>query len=261
MGLNDLVPPARRWTIAASDEVVPFSPKMSKAERAVYPGRALVAEGPGGTDVPVLRLAWTDLATKADFAVDSVFALLGDQGAGSVAFGFGGQRHAVLVRAGDGWRQCGELVRDGKRPPPEGAYRYVLELERAPVGELGRRDGCFYWASPTGPGLVARIRPTEPQPPPVAQAEPVQRRSIRDAGAALAGALRASGGPPPAPRWLEATRAVAGTWDVWDGRGRALVTLCPPGGAHSTRVAVLPQPGVAVPVEAVLLAAFVDLAV
>ena len=247
MGLTDLLPPAPRWSVVASSEVVPYSRHDDKATKAARLGQALVADGPGGLDDPVLRLAYADLTTKADWALDTLQVMGGDASAGTTAIGFGAARHALLVRSGEGWRVGGQLVRHGrKRVSALSDHRYAVVVDGTELGELGRQCPDLYWVPRVGPGLVARERSGGTEP-----AQPAELKGFRAAQASFRKGRR---GGRPDGRWLEQTQGLRGTWDVWDPSGLAVATVCPPGGAHSTRWAVLPQPGAPAAAEAVVLA-------
>lgn len=258
MMLADLVPPAGRWTMVRSGDVIPYADHRGKFRL----GQALLAEVPDGSDLPVLSLTYASTATKAGRVVDAVFT--DEDSGGNVTIGFGAPRHVLMVREAGRWRVGGELVaQDGRRVARGGDHRYTVVVDGTTLGDLGRRGPELYWAPAVGRGLIARERPGGVDPAELGRFGPEMRyapkvgwgqlaKDIRSAPAAL---LRGSRGRTE-PGWLAQTHAMRGTWDVWSELGSALVTVCPPGGAHYGRWALLPQMAEPAPPAAVLLAAY-----
>ena len=213
-------------------------------------GRALMADG-SGWDVPVLSFTYASTAS----AVGRVLRpLLVDAPDGGIAIGFGAPRHDFLAGDGPGWRPAGELVAaDGRRVDDGAEHRYGLIVDGVTLGELGRVGPELYWAPISGGNsLVARPRRGGIDPADLGRYGPDMRWAARQTW------RQALKDPPPeqVERWLEQSHDMQGTWDVWDASGRALVSVCPPGGAHYSRWAVLPQPGGGPTAEAALLAAY-----
>lgn len=259
MGLSELIPPAARWTVVLSGDVVPPS---GPAGRHRW-GRALVGEGCGGADVPLLSFAWAQTATAGQRLTDLVL-----YDANMTGVGVGAPRHPVLARGAGGWRVAGTLTSgDGGFVTVRADHRYGLVIDDVVLGELGRVGAQLFWAPVHGPGLMARARQGGIEPAALGRNGPEMQwsprhewgemaRTLRRAPATLTSRRRRLQNRQERDRWLEQSHDMAGTWDVWDVSGRPLVTVCPPGGAHYSRWAVLPQQGT-VPPEAVLLALYV----